>query len=100
MQTHQSISYRDVAQQAEIRNNKCARACHMQEHLALPDTAASTPYPSQLPALVRGVCKENVCLLQTWISSFPPSCHQIMLCPVRDRQKQQTVLAEDHHHSW
>lgn len=59
MQTHQSISYRDLAQPAEIRNNKCARACHMQEHLALPDAAASTLCPSQLPALAEMSAKRT-----------------------------------------
>lgn len=42
VQTHQCFPYGDLAQRVEIRNNKCVRACHLQEHLALPATAAST----------------------------------------------------------
>lgn len=61
VQTHHCISYRDLAQRAEIRNNKCARTCHLQEHLALPDAAASTLYPSQLPALLLEVFAKRTC---------------------------------------
>lgn len=42
VQAHQYVPYRDLDQSIEIRNNNCAGACHLQEHLALPATAAST----------------------------------------------------------
>lgn len=64
VQTHPCFPYRDLAQRAEIRNNKCARACHLQEHLALPATAASTlPITADSPLIeafargIRGFCK-------------------------------------------
>lgn len=85
LQTHQCFPHRDLAQRVEIRNNKCAGACHLQEHLALPATAANT-----LPITADsswGVCKRDMWLFQTYISSLPPSCHQVIFCLARDREK-------------
>lgn len=77
MQAHQCFPYRDLAQQVEIRNNKCAGACHLQEHLALPTTAASTlPITADSPlaeVFATGTC--GICKLYFLSSPFlSPNC--------------------------
>lgn len=63
VQTHHCFPYRDLAQQAEMRN-KYARACHLQEHLALPATitsilpiAADSPLVEAFARGTHGFCK-------------------------------------------
>lgn len=82
VQTHQCFPYRDLAQRVEIRNNKCAGACHSQEHLAWPATAASTlPITADSPVaevFAKGTC--GFCKLVFPLFPFPAtkSCFALL----------------------
>lgn len=82
VQTHQCFPYRDLFQQAEIRNNKCAGACHLQEHLALPAAAAGILHITADSPLARGTSG-----FSKLVSSLPLSCHQIIFCLAKEREK-------------